>query len=46
MQQGKISPKEAGEKAQREFEIYREREMKQLESDFDKMVKMLNENNK
>ena len=46
MQHGKISHKEAVEKAQREFEIYREREMKQLESDFDKMVKMLNENNK
>lgn len=26
--------------------IYRDREMKQLESDFDKMVKMLKENNK
>ena len=31
---------------EKEFEIYRDREMKQLESDFDKMVKMLKENNK
>lgn len=43
---GKISHKEAVEKAEKEFEIYRQREMKQLESDFDKMIKMLNENNK
>lgn len=43
---GKISHKEAIEKAEREFEIYREREMKQLESDFDKVIKMLNSNNK
>lgn len=43
---GKISHQEAIEKAEKEFEIYREREMKQLESDFDKMVKMLKENNK
>ena len=42
---GRISHKEAVEKAQREFEIYREREMKQLESDFDKMIKMLKDNN-
>ena len=38
---GKISHQEAIEKAEKEFEIYRDREMKQLESDFDKMVKML-----
>lgn len=43
---GKISHKEAVEKVEREFEIYRDREMKQLESDFDKMMKMLNESNK
>lgn len=43
---GKISHKEAIEKAEKEFEIYREREMKQLESDFDKVIKMLNSNNK
>ena len=43
---GKISHQEAIEKAEKEFEIYRDREMKQLESDFDKMVKMLKEKNK
>lgn len=43
---GKISHKEAIEKAEKEFELYREREMKQLESDFDKVIKMLNSNNK
>lgn len=32
---------EAIEKAEREFEIYREREMRLLESDFDKAVKRL-----
>lgn len=41
---GKISHQEAIEKAEKEFEIYRDREMKQLESDFDKMVKMLKDN--
>ena len=43
---GKISHQEAIEKAEKEFELYREREMKQLESDFDKMIKLLNDNNK
>ena len=38
---GTISHKEAIEKAEREFEIYRKREMAQLESDFDRMVKSL-----
>jgi len=38
---GNISHKQAIEKAEREFEIYREREMKQLESDFDRAVKQL-----
>ena len=38
---GTISHQEAIEKAEREFEIYREREMRQLESDFDKAVKRL-----
>ena len=42
---GKISHQEAMEKAEKEFEIYRDREMKQLESDFDKMIKMLKDNN-
>ena len=43
---GRISHQEAIEKAEKEFEIYREREMRQLESDFDKMVKLLNDNSK
>ncbi|MDO4497769.1 MAG: virulence RhuM family protein [Bacteroidales bacterium] len=38
---GTISHKEAIEKAEREFEIYREREMRMLESDFDKAIKLL-----
>lgn len=38
---GTISHQEAIEKAEREFEIYREREMRMLESDFDKAVKQL-----
>ncbi len=43
---GKISHQEAIEKAEKEFNLYREREMKQLESDFDKMIKLLNDNAK
>ena len=38
---GSVSHQEAIEKAEREFEIYREREMRMLESDFDKVVKRL-----
>lgn len=38
---GKVSHQEAIEKAEKEFEIYRAREMKQLESDFDRMVRLL-----
>ena len=38
---GCVSNQEAIEKAEREFNIYRQREMVQLESDFDKMVKQL-----
>ena len=38
---GSISHQEAMEKAEREFEIYREREMRLLESDFDRVVKQL-----
>ena len=38
---GKISHAQAVEKAEKEFEIYRAREMKQLESDFDRAVKQL-----
>lgn len=43
---GSVSHQEAIEKAEREFEIYREREMRLLESDFDKAVKRLRNNNK
>lgn len=38
---GSISHKQAIEKAEYEFIIYRKREMEQLESDFDKMIKNL-----
>jgi len=38
---GAISHKQAMEKAEREFDIYRKREMQQLESDFDNMMKNL-----
>ncbi len=38
---GRISHKQAVEKAEKEFEIYRAREMRQLESDFDRVVKLL-----
>jgi hypothetical protein len=38
---GNVSHKQAVEKAEKEFEIYRAREMKQLESDFDKAIKQL-----
>ena len=41
---GTVSHQEAIEKAEREFEIYREREMRLLESDFDKAVKALLDN--
>ncbi len=41
---GNVSHKQAIEKAEKEFEIYRAREMRQLESDFDRVVKMLNDN--
>ena len=36
-----ISHEEAVRKAEQEFEIYRKREMKMLESDFDKAIKQL-----
>jgi len=42
---GKISHRQAVEKAEQEFEIYRQREMRQLESDFDRAVKQLMQNN-
>jgi hypothetical protein len=38
---GRISHKKAVEKAEKEFELYRAREMQQLESDFDRAVKEL-----
>ena len=41
LDKGKISRKQAIEKAEKEFEIYRQREMKELESDFDKAIKHL-----
>lgn len=42
---GKISHEDAIEKAEKEFEIYREREMKELQSDFDLMMKSLPNSN-
>jgi hypothetical protein len=38
---GSVSHSQAIEKAEAEFEIYRKREMRQLESDFDRAVKKL-----
>ena len=38
---GKISHKQAVAKAEKEFEIYRQREMRELESDFDKAIKKI-----
>ena len=38
---GSVSHQKAIAKAEREFNVYRQREMSQLESDFDKMVKRL-----
>lgn len=38
---GKISHEEAIAKAEKEFQIYREREMKELQSDFDMLMKAL-----
>lgn len=43
---GKISHEEAIKKAKKEFNIYREREMKELESDFDLLMKSLPNNKK
>ena len=40
---GAVSHKEAIEKAEQEYRLYREREMALFESDFDKVVKQLNE---
>ena len=41
---GSVSHKAAMEKAEKEFKIYRDNEMRQLESDFDKAVKKLKTN--
>lgn len=38
---GNVSHEQAMKKAEHEFEVYRAREMKQLESDFDKMCRQL-----
>lgn len=38
---GSVSKQQAIEKAEKEFETYRAREMKQLESDFDKAIKTI-----
>jgi hypothetical protein len=38
---GKISHRQAIIKAEKEFDIYRQKEMRQLESDFDRAVKEL-----
>lgn len=38
---GTVSHRLAIEKAEKEFEVYRKREMKQLESDFDKTIKQI-----
>jgi len=38
---GKITHEEAIKKAEKEFQIYREREMKELQSDFDMLMKSL-----
>ena len=38
---GKVSHRQAIEKAEKEFEIYRAREMRQMECDFDRVVKQI-----
>ncbi len=40
-EKGNVSHKQAIEKAEKEFEIYRKREMDLLESDFDREIKKL-----
>ena len=42
---GKISHEEAIKKAEKEFQVYREREMKKLQSDFDLLMKSLPKDN-
>ena len=43
---GCVSHKQAIEKAEKEFDIYRMREMRQLESDFDRAIKHLTKTDK
>lgn len=43
---GSVSHKEAIAKDEKEFEIYRKREMALYESDFDKVIKSVNKSNK
>ena len=43
---GKISHEEALEKAEKEFKLYKEKEMKELQSDFDLLMKYLPNGNK
>ena len=43
---GKISHEEAIKKAEKEFNFYREREMKELQSDFDLLMKLISDNDK
>ena len=45
MGKGTISSKEAIEKAEEEFALYRAKEMRQLESDFDRAVKQITKKN-
>lgn len=40
---GSVSHAQAVKRAEKEFEIYRAREMRQLESDFDRAVKALSD---
>ena len=42
---GAVSHAQAIKKAEQEFEIYRQREMEMLESDFDREIKKLKETN-
>ena len=42
---GTVSHAQAIQKAEQEFEIYRQREMEKLESDFDREIKKLKEKN-
>ena len=41
---GKISHEETIKKAEKEFKLYREKEMKELQSDFDLFIKSLSNN--